>query len=269
VSIEALHQAAEEMEENARGLGRAAARATEQSTVAALASEATSTTIGLTARAGDELAQSISEVGMNATESSKLAASAVAKAEKTNATIDELASAVTEIGQVTDLINAIANQTNLLALNATIEAARAGDAGRGFAVVAQEVKALAGQTAAATQNIGKRIAAMEDATDRSVEAIGAISNTIRELDQFSARIAAAVEQQASAALEIARNANTASTNVDQVNGAVGEIEGVAQDTTRSASRLSVAAAGVGEHTRKIRLKVRAFAQDVDTMQTAG
>ena len=123
------------------------------------------------------------------------------------------AAVASEIGKVTGLINAIASQTNLLALNATIEAARAGDAGRGFAIVAQEVKALAGQTAAATEEIGRRIEAMQSATGRSVEAIAAISGTIRELDLFSARIAAAVEQQAVAAHEIAGNANAAASSV--------------------------------------------------------
>ena len=133
----------------------------------------------------------------------------VVEAERTNATIDELAAVANEIGNVTGLISAIAGQTNLLALNATIEAARAGECGRGFAVVAQEVKALAGQTATATQEIERRIQAMQSATGRSVEAIQAISGTIRELDRFSARIADAVEQQAMAAREIAGNATAA------------------------------------------------------------
>src|SRR5262249_37360166 len=143
---------------------------------------------------------------------------------RTNTAIDELALVSSEIGKVTELITAIAAQTNLLSLNATIEAARAGQAGKGFAVVAQEVKVLAGQTAAATQDIGKRIEAMQNATSHSVEAIQAITGTIRELDLFSAKIAAAVEQQASAAQEIAQNANAASSSVQQVNGAIGELE---------------------------------------------
>ncbi len=266
ISTEVLHSAAQEMESNATGLSRTAVRASEQSATAALASEATSETVRRTAQAGDELAESISQVGANAMQSSRLAASAVAEAERTNATIDELAVVAEEIGKVTELISAIAGQTNLLALNATIEAARAGEAGRGFAVVAQEVKALAGQTASATQDIGKRIEAMQSATGRSVEAIQIISGAIRELDVFSARIAEAVERQASAAREIAQNANKASSNALQVNGAVSQIEDVAEETTASARRLTAAASGVGEQTRKIRAQVKAFTDDINVMQ---
>jgi methyl-accepting chemotaxis protein len=118
-----------------------------------------------------------------------LAAGAVDEVLQTNSTIDELAVVANEISEVTDLINKIAGQTNLLALNATIEAARAGEAGRGFAIVAQEVKALAGQTANATQNINQRIGAIQSVAVRSVGAIQGISSTIRELNRFSVSIA--------------------------------------------------------------------------------
>ena len=114
------------------------------------------------AHAGEELARTIAHVGENAAQSSRLAAEAVYEAERTSATIDEMAAVAHEIGKVTELITAIAGQTNLLALNATIEAARAGEAGRGFAVVAQEVKALAAQTAGATQEISSKIEAMQN-----------------------------------------------------------------------------------------------------------
>ena len=151
-------------------------------TAAAGRSESTATKVASAADAGEELARTISDVGANAAQSSQLANAAVNEAELTSATIDELAGVAREIGKVTDLISAIAAQTNLLSLNATIEAARAGEAGRGFSVVAQEVKALAGQTAKATQEIATLIAAMRSSTDRSVEAIEGILGTIRKLD---------------------------------------------------------------------------------------
>jgi methyl-accepting chemotaxis protein len=261
-ATEALHSAAQDLETDAGGLGRAATHASAQSITAAVGSEETAAKVASTANAGEELAQSISEVGANAARSSELAAHAVKEAERTNVAIDELALVSGEIGKVTELISAIAAQTNLLSLNATIEAARAGEAGRGFAVVAQEVKILASQTAAATQDIGKRIEAMQNATNHSVETIQTITGTIRELDLFSAKIAAAVEQQANAAQEIAGNAHAASSSVRQVNGAISELEGVAKQTLQASARLSKAARNIGEQTKNIREQVQAFTNEI-------
>jgi methyl-accepting chemotaxis protein len=260
-----LHSAAEELRADANSLGRAATHASAQSVMVAVASEDTAQKVHSAAHAGEELAQTISEVGSNAAQSSNLANEAVGEATKTSATIDELAAVASEISKVTGLISAIASQTNLLALNATIEAARAGEAGRGFAIVAQEVKALAGQTAAATDEIGRRIEAMQSATGRSVEAIAAISGTIRELDLFSARIAAAVEQQANAAHEIAGNANAAASSVGRVSGAIGEIENVVDQTARSAVKLGKAATNVTSQTERIRDQVKALTENIHAL----
>ena len=257
-----LHAATQELASNADSFAKAATRANAQSVMAALASEDTAHKVNSAAHAGEELAATISEIGSSAAQSSRLAAGAVGAAAKTSATIDELAAVAQEISKVTDLINGIAGQTNLLALNATIEAARAGETGRGFAIVAQEVKALAGQTAAATQNIGKRIEAMQSATGHSVEAIQAISGTIRELDLFSSRIALAVEQQATAAREIAGNVNSAAESVGHVNGAIREIESVADNTARAAQKMTAAATSVATQIKKIREQVNSFKQDM-------
>jgi len=261
-ATEALHSAAQDLETDAGGLGRAATHASAQSNTAAVGSEETAAKVKSTANAGEELAQCIAEVGANAARSSELATHAVTQAERTNAAIDELALVSSEIGKVTELITAIAAQTNLLSLNATIEAARAGQAGKGFAVVAQEVKLLASQTAAATKDIGKRIEAMQNATSHSVEAIQAITGTIRELDLFSTKIAAAVEQQASTAQEIAQNAHAASSSVQQVNGAISELEGVAKQTLQASTRLNKAARNIGAQTKTIREQVQAFTDDI-------
>ena len=193
------------------------------------------------AHAGEELARTIAHVGENAAQSSRLAAEAVYEAERTSATIDEMAAVAHEIGKVTELITAIAGQTNLLALNATIEAARAGESGRGFAVVAQEVKALAAQTAGATQEISSKIAAMQSTTSRSVAAIEGISATIRELDRFSALIASAVEQQAGAARQISGDVSAAARR-DQVSSTVSDIEDIARETSIEVLQIGSAAA---------------------------
>lgn len=265
-SIGILHGAAEDLQSYTDSLGTAAARANTQSVTASTASDETAREVNAAAAAGEELARSISEVGSNAARSSKLAADAVRQAEATNVTIDEMAAVASEISQVTGLISSIAAQTNLLALNATIEAARAGEAGRGFAVVAQEVKALAAQTATATQDIASRIEAMQTATARSVDAIQAITMTIRELDQFSTAIAVAVEQQATAAHEIASNVNAAATGVDHVSTAISDIEAIASKTSSAASALARAALEVTSQTGSIRSRVSVFTDDIQAMQ---
>ena len=257
-----LEAAADELRGESSMLGRAATHASAQSVMAAVASEDTAAKVKVAAEAGEELSQTMMDVGANATRSSNLAGAAVDQAMKTKETIDELAAVVKEIGQVTELIASIASQTNLLALNATIEAARAGDAGRGFAVVAQEVKALAGQTSAATQDIGKRIDAMQRATGRSVDAIAAISETIRELDSFSSRIADAVDQRAAAARQIASNANAAAAGVHEVDVVIAEIEDVVAKTVTSTERIGSAAKSLTDQTRRIRRQVSGLSESI-------
>ena len=119
-----------------------------------------STNVRDIASATDELASSVMEIDRQVAHSNAIAEKAVGEAERSNAAVQELSEAAKRIGDVVSLITDIAEQTNLLALNATIEAARAGDAGRSFAVVAGEVKALAGQTGKATEDMAKQIADM-------------------------------------------------------------------------------------------------------------
>ncbi len=261
-TLNILHAAQRDLRKNVDRFGVATARASAQSITAAVASEETINTVNSAAKAGEVLAQTIAEVGANTAQCSQLAADAVTEAELTNTTINEMAAVANEIGKVTDLINAIAGQTNLLALNATIEAARAGEAGRGFAIVAQEVKALAGQTATATQDIATRIAAMQSATGRCVNAIQGISATIQKLNEFAARIANTVEEQAASAREIAGNVHAAASSVGHVNQAITDIEAISDQTAVAANGLHATARDVSNQTEIIRERVRAFAKEV-------
>jgi methyl-accepting chemotaxis protein len=238
----------------------AADKAALRTTGAATASADASANVKDIASAADELATSVFEIDRQVAQSNDIAAKAMGEAEWTNATVKELNEAAGRIGDVVRLITDIAEQTNLLALNATIEAARAGDAGRGFAVVASEVKALAGQTAKATENIGAQIAGMQQATMRSIGAIGAIEHTIREISQITAAIAAAVTEQGAATQEIARSVETAARRTFET---ASEVESVGEATTatrHSAAAMEAVANDLGRVAAHIRSQVDQFFQ---------
>jgi len=210
------------------------------------------------ASAADELASSVAEIDRQVAQSNAIASRAVSETERTNATVAELNEAAGRIGDVVRLITDIDEQTNLLALNATIEAARAGEAGRGFSVVAGEVKALAGQTARATEDITRQIAAMQHATVRSIEAIGAIEHTIRSIGEISGAIAAAVTEQGAATQEIARSVETAARRTSET---ASEVERVGEATTatrESAGTVESVAGDLGEVAARLRGQVDQF-----------
>jgi len=227
---------------------------------AATASSEASSNVGDIASAAEELTSSVQEIERQVSQSNGIAMKAVAEAAQTNVTVKELNEAAGRIGDVVKLINDIAAQTNLLALNATIEAARAGDAGRGFAVVAGEVKALAGQTAKATEEITSQISAMQSATERSIEATNAIERTIREIGDISGAIAAAVTQQGAATQEIARSVEIASKRTSEAAEQVGGVNEIAETTSRHATTARSVADNLGTVAVRIREQVDQFFQ---------
>jgi methyl-accepting chemotaxis protein len=209
------------------------------------ASEQASSNVQYVATATESMTISVREIARQVGTSSEIAGEAVKQAERTDARISDLSQAANRIGDVIKLITAIAEQTNLLALNATIEAARAGEAGRGFAVVALEVKALASQTAKATDEIVAQISGMQEATAESVTAIKEITATIASIARIATETACAVEEQHAATEEIARNvgeaaASTAAvaTNIAQVNRGATETRSAATQVLSSAQSLS-------------------------------
>jgi methyl-accepting chemotaxis protein len=223
-----------------------AAGASGEAEKAAEAAAGTAENVEKTAAATEELSASIAEVHSQATRSAGIAHEAVAGAERTNATMRSLHEAVEKIGSVVGLISDIAAQTNLLALNATIEAARAGEAGRGFAVVASEVKALATQTSKATDEIGRQIGVIQDATRRSVDQIAGAGRTISDIAAIAEAVAGSVDQQAVATSSIAESAMNAAahaTTVAEALDSVGETISRTQEAAKVVLEFSRALEG--------------------------
>jgi methyl-accepting chemotaxis protein len=162
------------------------------------------------------------------------------------------------------IISSIAGQTNLLALNATIEAARAGDAGKGFAVVASEVKALATQTARATEEITNQIRAIQEATESSAHLINGITETIGRVNAVATAIAAAVEQQGAATQEIARNVQQAAQGTQEVSSTIGGVNHAAQDTGAAAAQMLASAGELSQNGEILKTQMDAFLHEVRT-----
>jgi methyl-accepting chemotaxis protein len=187
------------------------------------ASDRTSATVQSVASAAEELVASVREIGRRVQEASKVSAAAVRQSAQARQNIEGLAASAERIGQVVSLITGVAAQTNLLALNATIEAARAGEAGKGFAVVASEVKALATQTAKATEEISGQINAVQSATNGVIGAIQDIVGIISTISEVSTAIAAAVEEQGTVTQEISSNMHVAAKEVSTITKNMNEI----------------------------------------------
>jgi methyl-accepting chemotaxis protein len=210
------------------------------------------------ASATEELGSSVNEISRQVQESSRIAIDAVKQAENTDGRIVQLSHAAGRIGEVVKLITAVAEQTNLLALNATIEAARAGEAGRGFAVVASEVKALAAQTAKATDEIGTQIAGMQSATQDAVVSIKEISQTIGRISEIATTIASAVEEQGAATQEISRNVQQAAQGTSQVAGNISDVNDGASETGSASAQVLASARSLSSDSNHLRLEVDKF-----------
>ncbi|MGU3387105.1 methyl-accepting chemotaxis protein [Methylobacterium sp. D53M] len=250
--------AATELEATARTLTGSATEAAGQSgTVADAASDAAAN-VNTVAAAAEELGSSVQEIGRQVSSSAELARVAVAEATNTVALVQDLSGAAAKVGDVVALISGIAAQTNLLALNATIEAARAGAAGRGFAVVASEVKALAEQTARATEEITGQIGRIQSSTGQAASAIDGIGRRIREIDGVASSIAAAVEQQGAATQEIVRNVAEAAAGTGAVTGTIASLAQSAEETGAAAAQVLGAASEMSRQSEHLGAEVARF-----------
>jgi methyl-accepting chemotaxis protein len=221
--LEALNGSAGTLAEIAHGT-------THQALSVSSASQQATENVNTVASATEELSASIAEINEQVHASSKVVTEASGEVERSNQAVGKLQQVVARIGDVTRLITDIAEQTNLLALNATIEAARAGEAGRGFAVVASEVKALAEQTAKATEEIDAQISEMRQAADDSITATASVAEMVKTIHQRTSAMAAATEEQNAATNEIARNVAEAARGTLSVSGSIVEVSNQANQT---------------------------------------
>ncbi|HYH70748.1 MAG TPA: MCP four helix bundle domain-containing protein [Methyloceanibacter sp.] len=259
---QSLASAATEMEATAQVMTETAQQTTGQSVSVASAAEQTSANVQTVAVATEELSSSIREISEQVAKSSTIATRAAEQAKRTDDTVQALAAGAQKIGEVVALINNIAGQTNLLALNATIEAARAGEAGRGFAVVATEVKALASQTAKATEDIAAQIDGFQAETQQVVAAIQAIGATIGEMNVIASGVAAAMEEQGAATQEIARNVQQAAQGTQVVTGNILDVKRGAGETGSAAAQVLSAAQELSRHSEDLGREVDEFLSGV-------
>ena len=239
-SSDSVAGASTEMAATAGQIAASAEQTAAQAAIVAGAAEQVSGNTQVVAAGTEEMGASIREIAHNASEAARISGQAVTAAGRTSVTVSRLGESSREIGEVVRAITSIAEQTNLLALNATIEAARAGAAGKGFAVVASEVKELAQETARATENIARRVQAIQEDTVEAVASITEISEIIASIDAFQATIAAAVEEQTSTTNEMARTVSEVSSGSLQIAENIAGVAEAAVLTTQGAHESRVA-----------------------------
>lgn len=251
-----------QMDSTAGQMDKASSDLQMQATTVASSSSESAMNVQTVASATEELSASIVEIGSQIQNAAGITRSAVEQAESSVETVNSLETAVGQISEVVDLIKDIAEQTNLLALNATIEAARAGDAGKGFAVVANEVKSLSAETARATEQIERQITAVQSATGTTVSSISAFSKTINEVNQISAAVAAAIEEQTAATNEISRNVEEASVAVEDVSKNIQYVSDSAAVTKTAAGDVRGASDSIGGQAAQLTESIAKFLKDV-------
>jgi methyl-accepting chemotaxis protein len=251
-----------ELTKTAQTLSSIAHAAGKQSVDTASTAGQTSANVQTVATAASQLGDSVQAIKTQVNDATTIVQRASGMAGTANDTIRALASSTQHIDEVVGFIRNIAGQTNLLALNATIEAARAGEAGRGFAVVASEVKALATQTAKATEDISSQIAEVQSATKQAVDNVGAIASIMDEIDRFTAAIADAVSQQNAAANEISRSIGHAAAGTESVARSIAGTAAATENTNRSAGLVLTTARDLSDQAADLRASVDRFLSNV-------
>ncbi|HEY1721352.1 MAG TPA: methyl-accepting chemotaxis protein [Magnetospirillaceae bacterium] len=256
--VESVTHAASDLRATAQSMSATATSTTDRATSASAAASEASTNVEAVAAASERFSASIAQIGRQVNQASEITNRTTLAGERTSETVQHLAVAAQKIGGVLQLIQEIAGQTNLLALNATIEAARAGEAGKGFAVVASEVKLLANQTAKATDDIRTQIAAIQNETKSTSDAIDAICHTIGEISAISAAIASAVDEQGATTREISDRIQEVATGTRDVAVTIGTVSDAANDTGSAAAQMLQSSEKLAHQSSVMRSEVEQF-----------
>lgn len=224
--------------ENSNAVAAAAEEMSTNMNNVSSAMEDTSANIQMIVSAAEEMTSTIQEIANNTSKGNTITQKAVQTAEAVSKKVNNLSNAARDISKVTETIADISGQTNLLALNATIEAARAGESGKGFAVVAGEIKALAQQTAQATNEINSKISDVQNTTAESVNAIEEIVRVINDINDIMTTVATAIEEQSATTREISKNVSQAATGVTEANDNMGQLLGATAEVAQNISKVS-------------------------------
>jgi methyl-accepting chemotaxis protein len=257
-SADAVAASSEQLSASSQQIAAGAEETSVQAGVVSDAAEEVSRNVQTVAAGSEQMGASIREIAHSANEAARVAQQAVEVVATTNETVSKLGTSSAEIGSVIKVITSIAEQTNLLALNATIEAARAGEAGKGFAVVANEVKELAQETARATEDIARRVEAIQADTGGAVSAIGEISSIITAINDYQLTIASAVEEQTATTNEMARNVAEAATGSGEIATNITGVSAAAGSTTQALAQTRTAVDELARMAGELRTTVGHF-----------
>jgi len=260
--IETVSSASAELNSTSQSMASISEEASSKATAVAAASEEASVNVQTVAAATEEMSNTIGEINCKVADASLASKKAVKDVATTAGQMKTLAQTADKIGNVVSMISDIAEQTNLLALNATIESARAGEAGKGFAVVASEVKSLANETAKATESISAHIQEIQSATGDAVTSIDGIGNVIRQIEESSTAIAAAMEEQGASTQEVARNVQEVASGTQEVSSNISGVTQASQEAGAASGQVMAAAGELSKQAELMKTEVAKFLEQV-------